>query len=177
MEEILASIRRIISEEDVGQTKADSNMKPAAEEEELVLTKVVAFGHPKDAQSESLKPEQGDNDSEMELAAPDEAGRSPLDTEVEKMPTPTPGLDKEQEPLVSAEVAEASAAAMARLVSSRAHTAVELATPGQGLLVETLVRQAVEPALREWLDNNLQSIVERLVRREIERISRRAELG
>ena len=93
------------------------------------------------------------------------------------MPAPTPALDREQEPLVSAEVAAGSAAAMARLVSNRTHTAVELASPGQGLLVETLVRQAIEPVLRDWLDNNLQTIVERLVRREIERISRRAELG
>jgi len=31
--------------------------------------------------------------------------------------------------------------------------------------------------LRDWLDANLQAIVERLVRREVERIARRAELS
>ena len=31
--------------------------------------------------------------------------------------------------------------------------------------------------LRDWLDVHLQGIVERLVRREVERIARRAELG
>ena len=78
--------------------------------------------------------------------------------------------------LVSPSVAAASAATMAQLVARKAQqTASE--HPGDGLLVETLVRQAVEPMLRDWLDVHLQGIVERLVRREVERISRRAELG
>jgi cell pole-organizing protein PopZ len=80
-------------------------------------------------------------------------------------------------PLVSPDVAEASASAIAQLIARRAHTVVEVQSPGQGLLVETLVRQAVEPMLRDWLDANLQAIVERLVRREVERIARRAELS
>jgi cell pole-organizing protein PopZ len=80
-------------------------------------------------------------------------------------------------PLVSPDVAEASASAMAQLIARRAQTVVEVQSPGQGLLVETLVRQAVEPMLRDWLDANLQAIVERLVRREVERIARRAELS
>ena len=36
---------------------------------------------------------------------------------------------------------------------------------------------AAVPMLRDWLDANLQGIVERLVRREVERIARRAELS
>jgi hypothetical protein len=82
-----------------------------------------------------------------------------------------------ESPLVSPDVAEASASAMAQLIARRAQTVVEVQSPGQGLLVETLVRQAVEPMLRDWLDANLQTIVERLVRREVERIARRAELS
>jgi cell pole-organizing protein PopZ len=78
--------------------------------------------------------------------------------------------------LVSPAVAEAAAATMAQLAARRASAAVEQ-NGGDGLLVETLVRQAVEPMLRDWLDVHLQGIVERLVRREVERIARRAELG
>ena len=80
-------------------------------------------------------------------------------------------------PLVSPDVADASASVMAQLIARRTQTVVEVQAPGQGLLVETLVRQAVEPMLRDWLDANLQGIVERLVRREVERIARRAELS
>jgi cell pole-organizing protein PopZ len=78
--------------------------------------------------------------------------------------------------LVSPGVAAASAATMAQLVARKAQQVSEQHA-GDGLLVETLVRQAVEPMLRDWLDVHLQGIVERLVRREVERISRRAELG
>jgi cell pole-organizing protein PopZ len=78
--------------------------------------------------------------------------------------------------LVSPSVAEAAAATMAQLAARRASQAIEH-NGGDGLLVETLVRQAVEPMLRDWLDVHLQAIVERLVRREVERIARKAELG
>jgi len=78
--------------------------------------------------------------------------------------------------LVSPSVSEAAAATMAQLAARRASQAVEN-TGADGLLVETLVRQAVEPMLRDWLDVHLQAIVERLVRREVERIARKAELG
>jgi cell pole-organizing protein PopZ len=90
---------------------------------------------------------------------------------------PEPAPDLGGDPLVSPDVASATAAAMAQLVARRTQTVVEVHSPGQGLLVETLVRQAVEPMLRDWLDANLQGIVERLVRREVERLSRRAELS
>ena len=41
--------------------------------------------------------------------------------------------------------------------------------------LEELVRQSLEPKIREWLNANLKDIVERLVQQEIDRISRRAE--
>jgi cell pole-organizing protein PopZ len=44
-----------------------------------------------------------------------------------------------------------------------------------GRTVEDLVVEALRPMLREWLDANLPKITERLVKREIARIDRRAE--
>ncbi len=41
--------------------------------------------------------------------------------------------------------------------------------------MEALVRQALEPLLRAWLDAHLREIVERRVQQEIERISRLSE--
>lgn len=41
------------------------------------------------------------------------------------------------------------------------------------LSVEDLVRQALEPVLRQWLDDNLHDIVERVVRQEVRRVSGR----
>ena len=38
--------------------------------------------------------------------------------------------------------------------------------------LEDLVRDMLRPMLKSWLDDNLPSVVERLVRAEIERVSR-----
>jgi uncharacterized protein len=80
--------------------------------------------------------------------------------------------------LVAPAVAEATSASFAQLLQQRRQAEPVVERPsGDGLLVETLVRQAVEPLLRDWLDTHLEGIVERMVRREVERLARKAELG
>ncbi|MGU3494899.1 DUF2497 domain-containing protein [Xanthobacteraceae bacterium A53D] len=46
------------------------------------------------------------------------------------------------------------------------------ALPEQGRTVEDLMKEILRPMLKDWLDDHLPDIVERLVRAEIERISR-----
>ena len=203
MEEILASIRRIISEEgntDDAPEKVEAPIAPPSpahavaaeppppppptEEEELVLTDEVQDELQDEVQEEPLpvaEPEPA-VEEEIELAQPEPPPPPPQPPQrpAPQIAEPTehvagPGVG--EAPLVSPDVAEASASAMAQLIARRAQTVVEVQSPGQGLLVETLVRQAVEPMLRDWLDANLQGIVERMVRREVERIARRAELS
>ena len=41
-----------------------------------------------------------------------------------------------------------------------------------GQTIEGLVREMLRPMLKSWLDDNLPGLVERLVRAEIERVSR-----
>lgn len=82
-------------------------------------------------------------------------------------------LSKEPTRLVSEATFAASTAALSQL--SRAVRKDKEISIGGGRMVEDLVREALEPMLREWLDANLQGIVERLVRQEIERMVRRAE--
>ena len=41
-----------------------------------------------------------------------------------------------------------------------------------GQTIEDLVREMLRPMLKTWLDDNLPGLVERLVRAEIERVSR-----
>ncbi len=41
-----------------------------------------------------------------------------------------------------------------------------------GMTVEAMIRQLVRPMLKDWLDENLPAMVERVVEREIARISR-----
>lgn len=51
------------------------------------------------------------------------------------------------------------------------------ATPlGNGMrTIEDMIEALIKPMLKEWLDQNLTAIVERLVQKEIERIAKRAE--
>jgi uncharacterized protein len=79
-----------------------------------------------------------------------------------------------------AAAASALRAAEDGLLSPRTTAAVDLAfnTLAQTVLVqnsrtlEDLVREMLKPMLRAWLDDNLPGLVERLVRAEIERVSR-----
>jgi hypothetical protein len=45
---------------------------------------------------------------------------------------------------------------------------------GTSLTVEDLVRDAVRPLLRQWLDANLPPLVERMVREAVDKIAKRA---
>ena len=47
--------------------------------------------------------------------------------------------------------------------------------PGGGMTLDVLVREAIEPQLKTWLDENLEKVVERVVREEVRRLARRAE--
>jgi uncharacterized protein len=51
----------------------------------------------------------------------------------------------------------------------------QTAAPRGGRTVEELVSELLRPMLKTWLDDNLPAIVERLVRAEIERVSRARE--
>jgi hypothetical protein len=48
---------------------------------------------------------------------------------------------------------------------------------GAGRTLEQFVEDIARPMLKEWLDEYLPAIVERLVQKEIQKISRRAELN
>ena len=55
---------------------------------------------------------------------------------------------------------------------SRINTLAQTTHPRGGRTVEELVSELLRPMLKAWLDDNLPAIVERLVRAEIERVSR-----
>ena len=44
------------------------------------------------------------------------------------------------------------------------------------LTVEKLLRDLLTPMLKDWLDQNLPAIVERVVEQEVKKLARRAEL-
>jgi uncharacterized protein len=117
-------------------------------------------------------------------APPDKlpAWLSPIPPPTEK-PTPPPPTDKERiavsseglkkPELVSEEALAASTAALAQLAQSVTRTREP--APGASKTLEEVVREAVEPLLKQWLDQHLPRIVERMVREAIDRVVRRVE--
>lgn len=106
-------------------------------------------------------------DPEVDLADEQE---EPVMADAAKRPDKNEDLGQR---LVSDTTFTSSAAALSQL--SRTVRRDKDFPLGGGRMVEDLVREALEPMLREWLDANLAGIVERLVRQEIERMVRRAE--
>jgi cell pole-organizing protein PopZ len=199
MEEILASIRRIISE-DSTEKPAPAAPPPAARPapaavgapadpagDVLVLTEVVAddgsVSRLDSARGEPRRPaptppaeRRGavQEAAEAEPARPSprlraEPAEAPAMTGVEEAKPSVSSIRAGDPGLLSRKSAAAAATAFAQLSTLPRDTA---AAAGGGPTLEAFVRQALEPMLREWLDANLPGIIERLVRDEIERVVR-----
>jgi hypothetical protein len=96
---------------------------------------------------------------------------TPPPTKEERIPVSSEGFKKPE--LVSEEALAASTAALAQLAQSVTRTREP--APGSAKTVEEVVREAVEPLLKQWLDQHLPRIVERMVREAIDRVVRRVE--
>ena len=70
-----------------------------------------------------------------------------------------------REALVSAPAAQIAASSFNQLARS-------VAMPAAGQTLEAVVRDLLRPLLKDWLDQNLPSIVEAQVQAEVARISR-----
>ena len=159
MEEILASIRKIISDDN---DPAMAN-GAAAGADVLELTQMVQ----EDGSVVDMKPS---------------ASLDPL------MPPPAPEKPKAGSTaspasnLVSPPAASAAAAALSSLASTVEIERLASAPPmtatfiGNGArTLEDMAMELMKPLLKEWLDKNLPPIVDRLVQKEIERISKKAQ--
>ena len=144
MEEILASIKRVIAEDGkAAQARPARGSRPAeAPPAEEMLQK---------AGGEAEAPEMDSSDEDiLELDDPVTDGDG----------------------LVSEDAASASRQSLAALAALR-EPAPEPAPPapaGDGAL-EAVVREMLKPLLKDWLDRNLPDMVEELVTREIARIT------
>jgi cell pole-organizing protein PopZ len=82
------------------------------------------------------------------------------------------------ESLVSDRTAGAARGALAKLSQAVQRTPPDLAiADDSGRTVEQFAEDMMRPMLREWLDENLAPLVERIVQKEIQKIVRRAEEG
>jgi cell pole-organizing protein PopZ len=148
MEDILASIRRILSEEDTAsQTAPASPPEPAPPEADKPEDVLVL-------------------DSSMLVQ---EAPQTPVNADAEQPVTGNP----DSSGLLAPETEAAASTAVGQLVRTLASERTVQVSRG-GPTLEDMVREELRPLLKQWLDAHLPEMVERLVRAEIERVMHRA---
>jgi cell pole-organizing protein PopZ len=188
MEEILASIRRIISEDDAPAAAA-----PAAEPAEEPAAAAAEPEPEPEPVAEAPPPppvmlDEGDDDDVLELtepapplpepepefAPPEPVAAAPAETvgDIEVFPraapAPRPAAPVEEsgdEGLLAPPAADHAASMFGQLSRT-------LAMPAEHRTLEDVVRELLRPMLKDWLDRNLTSVVETAVQAEVERISR-----
>lgn len=220
MEEILASIRRIISDGDDGSSASDTGAanakataaKKSAEPEadifdltEDMVEEEVEIAEPPKAKAKARKPEPEvmdpddidklmaseemdsddidklmaaeaveetfEADEEDEVVGPESIDITFSEPESEPEPQPEPVAIKRAEPAADVPpglLSPQSDAAVASAFGRLANTILSR----DARTLEDLVGDMLRPMLKEWLDDNLPILVEKLVREEIERVSR-----
>ena len=159
MEEILASIRRIIADD---QAAKPAEVPVTAPEPDDVLD-LAEVAEP------VTRPRVVEPEPEPE-PAPDLRDFDAIDFEdpVTAAPEPEPDAARAPEPEPEALVSPATDASVSGAFNLLAHTVLTQ----NARTLEDLVKEMLRPMLKSWLDDNLPAVVERLVRAEIERVSR-----
>ncbi len=162
MEDILASIRRILSEEEPASHPPPE--KHGGDDDVLMLEASMMVDDPDPFPA----PPSG------RLGEPEAAPYRPAQPYSEPpavAPIRSPiGSPRE---LVAPEAAAAAASSVGSLVRSIAAERSMQVHSG-GPTIEDVVRTELRPLLKQWLDQNLPPMVERLVRAELERVIGRA---
>jgi hypothetical protein len=234
MEEILASIRRIIEDNESGRKpsdldagrslentvievdafradlraqagEADENPRPAPPERKpMMLSEVqarsAADGGTTPRWTPETTPEPRFTDAERMRAgnaSPSRHGEPPLATDRPPVPQVEPsaaraaepegGMEGTTKPLpgpvpAGARAAAESSQSRSMILSEHAERKVAAAfgelsdafAARSRRTFDELAAEMLQPMLQDWLDNNLPSLVERLVREEIERVARGA---
>jgi uncharacterized protein len=212
MEEILASIRRIIADDDpTKEPLKASEPRPAAppprpaavapwppaappprpappsappapaaesqKELDTMLAQLQATSQP--APQPVEEPASDSLDLTEQMAVPEFEERAPEPPPPSEPPAPPrameppprrphyDGSERGEHGLVSAATTAA--------VESAFNTLAQTVPAQNGRTLEDLVKEMLRPQLKTWLDDNLPGMVERLVRAEIERVSRGRE--
>lgn len=197
IEEILASIRQIISDDDdkdagaapaapakkeSAKSSAKAKPKPEPEPEPvpqepeedegdadvLELTEADAISVPDEPEPEELD-ETEEEYIEVDLQDVEEE-TAPVEEEIPVMPTPPVSQNEAEDSILSPETRKAAVFSMAKLagnmpINRPSHAAASVT-------LEDIVREILNPMLRDWMDQNLPPMVERIVQKELEKLAR-----
>jgi cell pole-organizing protein PopZ len=188
MEDILASIRRILSEDEAAPGAAPGAAAPAATKaaDDGVLQLTEQMLAPEASETPTVVPAAVAPPPPAPPPAPVVMAPPPPPPPPPPAPPPVPpatgpissSTQADIDSLLEAPAAMAAATALSALARTAPPPgALPGATPmGNGAItLEELVRQELRPLLRDWLNANLAPMVEAAVAREMERV--RARVG
>lgn len=150
----------------------------------LELTEIIEEAHAQDEAAEAL--DDGDDDRDRDITMADIAaavesesdaadalkgidsvlGADDSDSEIEIIEA-----EETRDTLVSKDTADATAAIIEQVKNSKSEHVTSLPYTRAGVAVEDLIIEGMRPMLKEWLDENLEAIVERVVQNEIKKIA------
>ena len=169
MEDILASIRRILNEEDnsPAPVPAAAEAPAQAPRPEVPMAAAPPAPPPRPEVPMAAAPPAPPPRPAVPMAAPDPTEALQLTDSMLVDPPPL------AQGLLDAAAAAAAAASMGQLMRTVAADRGAAVHRG-GPTIEDVVREELRPLLKAWLDRHLPPLVERLVRAEIERVVGRA---
>lgn len=174
MEEILASIRKIIADDSLGMKKDEPvQKKPVAKKEpppappkpEPVIEEEPEVLDLAEVATVASVPQAVELEPEPEMEPMPEAMFEPAPARPEPQRTPIQTVAALEERIVSDNTGMLVGQAFQTLAR---HTAM----PAIGRSIEDVVVEILRPMLRDWMDQHLPGIVEKMVKAEIERVAR-----
>ena len=179
MEEILASIRRIISEDDAPAAEAETPALAAPEPEPVAMAPAPEpapaaveppIEHADEEEvlelTERVEPAAAETHGDIDVYTPPVAAApEPAPAPVAVVPSAPYTPPAARAPLVSSPAASAAASSFGALSAA-------ISMPRDGRTLEDVVRELLNPLLAAWLDEHLPAIVQAKVEEEVERIAR-----
>ena len=176
MEEILASIRKIIADDQALPIMRSRNAEPEAQPEPTAVVQQpreeprfedVSRWQMRDTREEAEAQRAPEPTPAPVLRAiPSSSANVPPPPAWALAPPPAANISEEpdDEPLVSPDTDASVSSAFGALAAARLMPSSED--------MDEMAREMLRPMLKAWLDDNLPVMVERLVRAEIERVAR-----
>lgn len=173
IEEILASIRQIISDDE----DKDSADEPAP------MPEPVKAAAPKPPSPAPKAPEPvfepAKEDDVLELTDPIEDEEEEFNIDLQETAPPPPAEVEMEKPAPVSSDDILTEAAKKATISSMAKLAGNMPITRHrdhgDITLEDLVREMLHPMLKDWLSESLPPMVERMVQRELEKLARKAQ--
>ena len=179
IEEILASIRQIISDDDDKEGAADEPVVMAPPPHPAPVPKA------KEPEPEPVfeEPEEEEDEEEDVLELTESMAEplpeeDPITIDLQEMAEEAP-LEVEMPPKNNSVSDILTETARASTISSMAKLAGNMPITRHreygNITLEDLVREMLHPMLKDWLSDNLPPMVERVVQKELEKLARQAQ--